>query len=181
MVDYNILVPFILKAEGGYVNNSSDKGGETNKGITWATWVTFFGDTSASHNKFLVMDSLDWGLVFKKGFVDKCLGDLIVSQKIFNVYIDWCWGSGFYYPTKHLQTVLGVTADGIIGQHTISALNSFDESKLYDALCNARIEYYKNIVANDDAKGDFSQDKFLQGWENRVINLEKFNENFILN
>ena len=38
MADVNKLLPFILKWEGGFVNDPADAGGATNKGVTIATW-----------------------------------------------------------------------------------------------------------------------------------------------
>ena len=38
MAKIEVLSPFILSFEGGYVNHPLDKGGATNKGVTIATW-----------------------------------------------------------------------------------------------------------------------------------------------
>src|SRR3712207_7646428 len=38
MANVKILLPFILKWEGGFVNDPADSGGATNKGVTIATW-----------------------------------------------------------------------------------------------------------------------------------------------
>ena len=40
MADVKKLAPFILKWEGGFVNNPNDPGGATNKGVTIAVWKT---------------------------------------------------------------------------------------------------------------------------------------------
>ena len=38
MARVEVLSPFILSWEGGYVNDPCDAGGATNKGVTIATW-----------------------------------------------------------------------------------------------------------------------------------------------
>lgn len=38
MAKVEILLPFILKWEGGFVNDPADAGGATNKGVTIDTW-----------------------------------------------------------------------------------------------------------------------------------------------
>ncbi|MFV0470220.1 MAG: glycosyl hydrolase 108 family protein, partial [Dysgonomonas sp.] len=38
MAKIELLVPFILKWEGGFVNDPDDSGGATNMGVTIATW-----------------------------------------------------------------------------------------------------------------------------------------------
>ena len=38
MANVDSLLPYILKFEGGFVNDPADAGGATNKGVTIATW-----------------------------------------------------------------------------------------------------------------------------------------------
>ena len=38
MANMNQLAPFILKWEGGFVNDPADLGGATNMGVTIGTW-----------------------------------------------------------------------------------------------------------------------------------------------
>ena len=38
MAKIDILAPFILSYEGGFVNDPLDRGGATNMGVTIATW-----------------------------------------------------------------------------------------------------------------------------------------------
>ena len=41
MADINKLKPFILKWEGGFVNDKKDLGGATNKGVTLKTYKVY--------------------------------------------------------------------------------------------------------------------------------------------
>lgn len=184
MSDCKFLAPFILAAEGGYVNNPADKGGETNKGITWSVWVSFNGDTTASHNRFIVMMTNDWTKIFKTGYWDKCLADQISDQRIANTIADWVWSSGQHYPELHVQKLINtifnkhLAEDGLFGPATIEALNAANPDALYTSLIDRRKQYYKDIVALAQANGDHSQDGFLTGWLNRINNLVKYNEQF---
>jgi lysozyme family protein len=183
MADYRKIIPFILQAEGGYVNNAADKGGETNKGITWAVWVSFYGDTLASHHRFLVMQSDDWGQIFKKGYWDKCFADQITDQRIANTIADWVWCSGQYFPELDVQKLINtifnkhLAEDGLFGPATIETLNTCDPGMLYQSLIERRKQYCHDIVSFAQTKGDHSQDIFLTGWLNRIDNLVKFNKN----
>src|ERR1017187_8999150 len=103
MADYKNIIPFIRRAEGGWVNDPLDAGGETNAGITYTAWKIAFGDT---HDRFMAMSDDDWGIVFKSLYWDKMLGDQIDSQRIADVISDWCWGSGSHYPEIDLQAIL---------------------------------------------------------------------------
>jgi lysozyme family protein len=172
MADYKIIIPFIRKAEGGYVNDPDDAGGKTNAGITYKVWNTFFGDT---HDRFLKMTDDDWGTVFKKGYWDKMQGDNINSQRVADIIVDWVWGSGTYYPEADVQDILihsfgqHITQDGAFGQHTIDAINAVDEKQLFDAIYNKRLWFFDQCVLSHPTNS-----KFLQGWKNRLNNLVTF-------
>jgi lysozyme family protein len=176
MANHLLLPPFILPAEGGYVNNPNDKGGMTNKGITWTVWVSVFGDT---HDRFMAMSSDDWSVIFKKLYWDKALADDIDSQRIANLIVDWLWGSGQYYPEKDTQEIVNtvlhghIATDGVFGPATIAAINSANEEELYNDLIARRKDFIDNIV-----KTNPSQEEFHQGWINRLNKLVEYNLKF---
>ncbi len=172
MADYKHIIPFILRSEGGWVNDPLDTGGETNKGVTYKVWKTIFGDT---HDRFMKMNQDDWNLIFKKLYWDQIIGDKINSQKIADILVDWVWGSGKFYPEINVQDILinsfnqHITKDGNFGQHTIDAINIVDEQKLWELIVKKRFEYLDNIV-----KAHPTNQRFLLGWRNRMLNLIQF-------
>lgn len=172
MSDFKHIIPFIRKAEGGWVNDPNDSGGETNAGVTYSVWKSFFGD---SHDRFMTMSDGDWGTIFKKGYWDKILGDQIKSQRIADVIVDWVWGSGFHYPEVDIQDILAhtfgehISVDGQFGPATIAAINETDEQKLWDSIVAKRFWYLDQIVALHP-----SNSIFLQGWKNRMNHLIEF-------
>ena len=175
MADYKKIIPFIKLAEGGYVNDPQDAGGKTNKGVTYTTWKTFFGDTL---ERFMIMSDEDWGVIFKKGYWDLMLGDEIQSQRIANTIVDWVFNSGKHYPEADVQNILihsfgkNLVEDGNFGAQTVSAINTVDEPTLYNDIIQKRLWFYDQCVALHP-----TNIKFLQGWKNRVANLQKFNNN----
>ena len=174
MANHKLLAPFILQAEGGYVNDPLDAGGETNKGITYSVWKTVFGD---DHPRFIAMLDEDWKTVFKKLYWDAILGDQITSQRIADIICDWVWGSGKYYPETDIQDILihvfseQITEDGNFGQHTIDAINEVDEFQLYNTILQKRMWYLNQIVIAHP-----TNQRFLQGWKNRMTNLVAFDK-----
>ncbi len=181
MASASKLVPFILAAEGGYVNNPADKGGETNKGITWNSWVSFFGDASASRHRFRAMQADDWTQLFKACYWDKCLADQVADQCIANTIADWVWCSGQHFPELDIQKLINtifnkhLAEDSVFGPATIETLNSCDAGSLYESLIERRRQYCFDIISFAQAKNDHSQDVFLDGWLNRIYNLIKYN------
>lgn len=168
MATHTIIVPFIKKWEGQYVNDPLDRGGETMQGITYAVWCSVFGTNS--HDRFMKMSESDWSDIYKKLYWDKILGDKINSQRIANTMADWVWGSGHVYPVKNLQIIVKAKQDGLLGNGTIAALNAFDEPTVYKQLIDARYKFLEKIVLKNP-----SQKRFIAGWNNRMNALVKFN------
>lgn len=162
MATYTDLVPFILKWEGGYAEVKGDRGGATNKGVTLATFRSVYGNDKTKADLKAMTDE-QWQHIFKTLFWDKCRADDIADQNIANLLVDWAWNSGATTPIKKLQGILGVTADGIVGKQTLTALNARSPLPVFGALKQARIAFYNAIVAHSP-----SQSKFLKGWLRRV-------------
>jgi lysozyme family protein len=64
---------------------------------------------------------------------------------------------------KMAQQVVGQAADGIMGQHTLSAINAMPADDFVSGLVQKQIDWYNQIVAKQPAKA-----VFLNGWMNRV-------------
>ena len=160
MADYRILKPFILKWEGGFVNDPNDSGGATNKGVTLATFRKYKG-ASATVDDLKAITDEDWTAIFKQMYWDKCRADNIASQAVANLIVDWYWMSGTN-AIKYVQRLIGTTEDGIVGKQTIALLNAKGD-RLAPHIYNYRKDFYHRIVANRP-----TQKRFLRGWLNRL-------------
>ena len=160
MADYRILKPFILKWEGGFVNDPNDSGGATNKGVTLATFRKFKG-TSATVDELKAITDEDWTAIFKDMFWGKCRADEINSQAVANLIVDWYWMSGTN-AIKYVQRLIGTTEDGIVGKQTLARLNAKGDG-LAPQIYDYRKDFYHRIVANRP-----TQKRFLRGWLNRL-------------
>lgn len=166
MAKIELLVPKILKWEGGFVNHPNDKGGATNKGITIGTYKYYQirkGLSTPTVEDLKNISDKEWMDVLKISYWDKWKADNIDNQSIANLLVDWVWGSGVY-GIKYPQQVIGVTADGIVGNKTLSAINDYpNQEELFQKLWNRRKQHFDDIV-----KRDPSQKVFLKGWMNRL-------------
>lgn len=166
MADYRKLIPFILKFEGGYVNDPADSGGPTNKGVTLNTFRSVYGRTKTI-NDLKHMTENEWRHIFKSLYWDKCKADDIADQSIANMLVDFAWHSGVTTAVKKLQKIVGVTSDGICGVQTIGAINSRYAPETFNLLKAARMKYLQCIVKNKP-----SQARFMKGWTKRVNAIE---------
>lgn len=160
------LIPFILKWEGGYVNDKYDKGGATNKGITISTFRHFYGGKMTIDDLKNITNE-QWEKIFLVGFWRPFRADDIKCQAIANICVDWAWASGTTTAIRQVQKILGVTADGIAGDITIGAINKCDAEDLFNRIKKARIDFVNAIVRNNP-----TQARFSRGWVNRINDIE---------
>ena len=165
MANVNLLKPFILKWEGGFVNDPDDLGGATNKGITLSTYKQYrrkkgMPDPTVSDLKKIT--DAEWTEVLKTMYWDRWLADRIINQSVANILVDWIWASGVN-GIKRPQKILGVEADGIVGEKTLEAVNSQDPKVLFDKIKADRIKFIDEIC-----KARPANEKFRKGWLNRI-------------
>ena len=166
MADSSKLVPFILSWETDkYTNNKKDKGGPTKYGITLATWRKVGydknGDGVLNEEDVKLLTKDDFHRVFKQNFWNACKADKIQDQSVANMLVDFAYNSGVKRAATYLQLTLGITADGIIGNKTLFAINKSNGKRLFERFKKTRENYLKSI-----AKG--AQKDFLDGWLRRV-------------
>lgn len=192
MANVDSLLPYILKFEGGFVNDPADAGGATNKGVTIATWRQVGydkdgdGDIDVDDLKLLTNADVR-NRVLKPHYWDRWKGDRIKSQGVANILVDWVWGSG-----KHgiviPQRLLGVVSDGIVGEKTLAAVNAADPRQLFDAIFEARKKFLHDITNQSVAKYErkigrkatnaelkkHTNKRFINGWLNRLEAIKQF-------
>lgn len=99
----------------------------------------------------------------KSMYWDRWRGDEIKNQPVANILVDWVWTSGVY-GIRIPQKILRVTADGIVGSRTITALNTYySAAELFGRFKQARLDYIDAICEKRP-----ENTKFLKGWKNRI-------------
>ena len=164
MANHKIIEPFILRWEGGFVNDKADLGKQTNKGVTLSTYRSVFGKNKTVSDLKKITDE-QWEFIFKKFYWDKWKADDIKDQNVANILVDWIWCSGSY-GIKIPQRVLGVDVDGIVGPKTIAAVNERDGRELFDNIKQERKDFIDRICQTRP-----QNKKFKNGWLNRINSL----------
>lgn len=168
MANHKSLVPFILKWEGGFVDDPDDPGGATNRGITYATYETYCrrkGYPRPTVERLKALNDKEWMEIFKTMYWDRWQADKIVSQSVADIVVDWVWASGKPGITR-VQRLLGVKADGIVGSKTLAALNARSPLPLFGHIKSLRIDFIDEICERNPRLN-----KFKRGWLNRINNI----------
>lgn len=159
------IIDEIIETEGGFVNDEDDAGGATKFGITKATLSAWRGhpvtdrDVELLERPEAVEIYMDWW-VKKPRFND------IVDYKLMLLVVDAAVHSGQSRAAKWLQTVAGVTADGVIGPVTLRTVNAMDPTYLRKRFLAERLKFIGKLITVKP-----SQSKFAAGWSNRLANL----------
>lgn len=137
---------FVLKWEGGYVNNPNDKGGATNKGITQNTynaWLKY-------HNK-----------------PSKDVRN-ITDAEVESIYYQNYWLKAGCDKMSTKFAVLAFDTAVNMGVRRVSEFMKIAEWKYPEKFIKAREDKYREFAKYGNQK------IFLQGWLNRLNSLEKF-------
>lgn len=189
MADIKNFIPFFLKKEGGFTNDPTDRGGATNKGVTIATYEAYCkkkGLPRPSVADLKHISDAHWYDIIKTMFWDKWRADDIHSQKVANILVDWALASGIH-GIKKPQALLGVVADGIVGNKTLSAVNFAAPDQLFEAIFKERVKFINGVVSRSVAAYEkkigrkatekellkYTQKRFLSGWMNRLNDIKK--------
>jgi len=134
MADYKSAIKHVLLSEGGYVNDPTDSGGETYKGISrknWPKWTGWpfidFAKKKPGFEKLLNSNSqLQDSVIafYKREFWDKVGGDMIASQTIANLLVDSAVNEGVRAAVKRAQKIVLIAETGVISPELVEKLGA---------------------------------------------------------
>lgn len=175
------LITEVIDREGGYVNDPTDRGGETNYGIT----------VKVARNNGYAGDMKLLPYAFAFSIYQQCYWDALRlnnicsrSNELAKQLFDFGVNSGVLNAGKCLQKILNVlnkqqalypdlVADGILGTRTLNALIKFEQHRgkaglvlLSEVVRGQRISFCIDIALRDQ-----TQERYQYGWLTRVVNL----------
>ena len=152
----------LLVHEGGYVNHKDDPGGETNLGVTRATWELWVGHP-VSEKEMRNLTPLMVSPLYKRKYWDACRADELVSGLDYCVF-DVAVNSGVGRAVKLLQQSVGATPDGSFGSVTFGLVKQVDPTTLIERYCARRMEFLESLK---------SFPVFGRGWSRRVAEVKE--------
>ena len=154
---FDEIIEQVLHHEGGYVNDPTDLGGETNFGIT----KRFYPDVDI---KNLTKEGAKE--IYKRDYWDKnkC-GDL--PSQLRHIYFDMCVNMGKRTAVKVLQRAAvnkgkDIEVDGGLGPATLAAVKNVELERVRAY----RVKYYVDLVNKKP-----EQEKFYFGWFRRALEV----------
>ena len=157
MKDFNEIIEKVLEHEGGYVNDPTDLGGETNFGIT----KRFYPDVDIKN-----LTEEQAKEIYKRDYWDKNRIESI-PENLWHIFFDMCVNMGRGTAVKILQRAANgkgrnIDVDGGLGPATIKALKGVET----DRVRAYRVKYYADLVTKKP-----EQDKFYFGWFKRSMEV----------
>lgn len=152
----------VIVNEGGYTNNSADRGGPTNWGVTQDTLASWRG------HAVTVADVQDLSMneaiaLYTKRYIEDPGFDLITDMRLRTALVDAGVLFGPQAVIKALQTVLGLKPDGVLGAETAGRAAGQEPRGLVNSLSVWRVTKHAARCHSDP-----SQVVFLQGWVARA-------------
>ena len=174
MADFNAAFDVTMKAEGGYVNDPDDPGGETYKGIArsrnpkWSGWINIdLLKNVADFPKNMESDaSLQQKVrdLYEANYWDKIQGDQIEDQDVAESIFDFAVNAGPRTSAKLAQMAVEAKADGVIGPVTLKKINADDKRAFLAVFALAKIGRYVSICEKRHTSR-----KYFFGWVRRTL------------
>lgn len=163
----------IFRAEGGFVDHPSDRGGPTNFGITLGTLIASRQGAQVVPSDIKNLTRQEAAKIYEARYWNTMRLDEVRSWRLAVVLFDFGVNSGPATAIKLLQTVLNdrfqekLDLDGVIGPKTEVAIATANETRLVRHLIRAIQQRYVSICVNNP-----TQLAFLKGWLNRTYALQ---------
>lgn len=164
------VLPRVLAHEGGFVNDPDDPGGPTNRGVTQRVYDGYRKRNGLAPRSVRGITAEEIHEIYRHQYWDAVRGDDLPLGLDYAVF-DYAVNSGVKRAAQHLQEVLGVRIDGVIGEITVSAAHDREVISLIEAYVERRMKFLRQIRNGGGWK------KFGKGWTRRVQGeLEGFQE-----
>ena len=159
----------VLKHEGGFVNDSRDLGGMTNKGITKKVYDAYMEKVTTEQEMRDIPDS-HVSDIYKRQYWDRVNADNLASGLDISIF-DWAVNSGCGRAVKALQKCVGAKQDGGLGPLTLKAVSDKDPEDLIEMISVEREAFYRKLKTFDHfGKGWLRRNKETRS--HALVNLE---------
>lgn len=160
---------WVLKSEGGFVNDPQDPGGATNQGVTQAVYDRWRRRHNLPLQSVRIIKDIEVEAIYRSGYWDLVSGDDLPSGLDYCVF-DFAVNSGEDRAAEFLQRIVSVAPDGNIGPKTLFAVRNHTPRALIDQLCQDRRDWLRTLSRFPH---------FGKGWIDRVNTVQKRAESLL--
>ena len=154
MSAFDTIIEMVLEHEGGYINHSSDPGGETIYGISKRAYPDL------DIKNLTVAEAKE---IYRNDYWNRIKGEEL-PVGVACVVLDYSVNSGTSRASKALQSVCGIAnGDGIIGPATLNAVWTTVKNTSEEDVINAVTEQRQGFI-----RALSIYDTFGKGWERRI-------------
>jgi lysozyme family protein len=159
---FDASLPFVLRWEGGFVNNPADPGGATNQGVTQRVYDAWRARQGKTPRDVRQLEPDELGAIYQNDYWLPPRCDLLQRQ-LDLVQFDTAVNMGVGRALRFLQSSLGCVADGQFGPITQKAAADCDLTATIETYCTAREKFYQRLAEKNPQLR-----VFLKGWLNRL-------------
>ncbi len=161
--NFDQIMDWLAVYEGGYVNHPRDPGGATNRGVTQRVYDAYRRNKGRPLQSVRHISDGEHDEIYLRQYWQPIRGDDLPDGLDATMF-DFAVNSGVSRAARTLQRSLGVTADGIIGEITLSAVyERVNRGALIDLIVdvnNRRMSFLRRLSTFD---------VFGKGWTRRVV------------
>lgn len=159
--NFELSLKKVIEHEGGYVNHPADPGGRTNLGVTQRVWEEWVG-RPVTESEMRALTVAQVSPLYKKRYWDAIHGDRLPAGLDYCLF-DTAVNSGVGRASRFIQEMVGVAADGVIGNNTLLAIGQFKDVKmLVNEYCDKRLAFLQRLK---------TWPVFGRGWGRRVADV----------
>lgn len=164
---FQYAIKVILSHEGKYSNDPKDPGGSTNFGITQRFLDDIIKEPSFDKRYVKDLTEQDAIAIYRDFFWNKyqyaMIEALQIATKVFDMAVNMGPKQAHILLQRAINLMLNIRLrikeDGIIGIHTIAAINNLNDEYFHEELRCICKKFYYNLVKE---KPELS--KFIDGW-----------------
>lgn len=160
--DFDGAIQFVLRWEGGYVDNPNDHGGATNQGITQRVYDAFRIARGLAVQDVRQIGDTEVMSIYQNSYWLPP-GCELLSPCLDLVQLDTAVNMGVKRAVVFLQGCVDCTPDGVLGEQTRQAVRQCNLAEVIKAYCDKREQFYQDLVSQNP-----NQAVFLRGWLNRL-------------
>jgi lysozyme family protein len=161
MSTFELAIYTILKHEGSFTNNPTDRGGATKYGIS-QRFLSHLTDEEVTIEDMKNLTKETAIKLYKTYWWDRYNYNTIVNQSIATKVFDLAINMGPYYAHRLLQRacwkvnkniITELKDDGILGPITMNIVNNLNPTFLLSSLQNEAAEFYRSLHKPEFEKG----------------------------